>query len=253
MLEIVIIGSGNVAQHLIQAFTKSNQIDVAQVFARNPDSVSHLIEPSKVVKEYDQLKEVPLYLIAVSDKAIAEVSSSIPYSGRIVLHTSGSSGTGILDPKNTRGAFYPVQTFSKGRQIDFRQVPIGIEIENEVDYGILEELAQSVSDRVFRIDSKQRKALHVAAVFVNNFTNHLYQLGSEICGENAIPFEILQPLVLETADKIVTLSPQAAQTGPARRKDMTTIATHLEFLTDSNKKKIYELLTQSIIDNGKKL
>ena len=104
-----------------------------------------------------------------------------------------------------------------------------------------------------KIDGKQRKALHVSAVFVCNFTNHLYHIGSEICNENKIDFEILKPLILETANKIMTLSPKEAQTGPAKRQDTQTINSHLQFLTDENQKEIYKLLTKSIIDNGKKL
>ena len=106
---------------------------------------------------------------------------------------------------------------------------------------------------MFNIDSNQRKSLHIAAVFVCNFVNHLYKIGNEICNENNIDFEILKPLIQETANKILKLSPEEAQTGPAKRNDSTTINKHLAILTDENQKEIYKLLTKSIIDNGKKL
>jgi predicted short-subunit dehydrogenase-like oxidoreductase (DUF2520 family) len=117
----------------------------------------------------------------------------------------------------------------------------------------LKQLAHSISNAVYEINSEQRKALHVAAVFVNNFVNYLYQMGNEICDANAIPFEILKPLIQETANKIATLSPKNAQTGPAKRNDLKTIAAHEEFLKDENQAAIYKLLTQSLQNNGKKL
>ena len=114
-------------------------------------------------------------------------------------------------------------------------------------------MAKSISESIFAINSEQRKALHVAAVFVNNFTNHLYQIGSEICEENMVPFEILKPLIAETANKIMVLSPEEAQTGPAKRNDIATIEAHEAFITDKNHLTIYKILTQSIQHNGKKL
>ena len=149
--------------------------------------------------------------------------------------------------------FYPLQTFSKNKEINFREVPICLEAEKETDFQLLNIVAQSVSEKVFCIDSNQRKSLHVAAVFVCNFVNHLYQIGNEICEENKVPFEILHPLILETANKITALSPKEAQTGPAKRNDTKTINAHLNLLTNETQKEIYKLLTKSIIDNGKKL
>lgn len=253
MLEIVIIGSGNVAQHLIKAFKKSRKIKVVQVFARNTEAISHLMSISQITSDYTQLKEVSLYIIAVSDNSIVEVSSKIPYTSKVVLHTSGSISISDLDAKNIRGSFYPVQTFSKNKTVDFRKIPICIEIEQETLYKVLDIIAFSISDIVYKITSEQRKALHVAAVFVNNFSNHLYQIGNDICDENQVSFAILKPLIIETANKILMLSPIDAQTGPAKRNDNQTINSHLNFLSDENQKEIYKILTKSIIDNGKKL
>ena len=253
MLEIVIIGSGNVAQHLIKAFEKSNVIKVVQAFSRNKETLSELLPPSKITSDYAELKDVSLYIIAVSDNAVAEVSSKIPFANKLVLHTSGSIAIQDLDSKNIRGAFYPVQTFSKAKNVDFKKIPICIETEQEAMYEVLETVACSISDLVYKITSEQRKALHVAAVFVNNFVNHLYQIGNEICNENQIDFEILKPLILETANKVMKLSPIQAQTGPAKRQDTQTINAHLNFLSDENQKEIYKILTKSIIDNGEKL
>jgi predicted short-subunit dehydrogenase-like oxidoreductase (DUF2520 family) len=252
MIKVSIIGSGNVAQHLIQAFQLNSQIELVQVVARDIKSVAHL-DSNRITSDYTQLQEADLYIIAVSDDAIAEVSSALPFKNRLVAHTSGTVALDSLNSNNRRAVFYPLQTFSKDKPIDFKSVPICLEAENETDVQILKQLAHSISNAVYEINSEQRKALHVAAVFVNNFVNYLYQMGNEICDANAIPFEILKPLIQETANKIATLSPKNAQTGPAKRNDLKTIAAHEEFLKDENQAAIYKLLTQSLQNNGKKL
>lgn len=253
MISIVIIGSGNVAQHLIAAFLQSNEIELIQVFSRQKEKVLHLLSPDKIVSDYSEIKQANVYLIAVSDNAIAEVSAKLPFENCLVVHTSGSMFMEILADKNRRGVFYPLQTFTKNKAVDFSIIPICLEAENENDFATLKTVAQSISSVVESISSEQRKALHVAAVFVCNFVNHLYLMGQEICEEHHLPFELLQPLILETAEKITHLSPKEAQTGPAKRNDTTTINAHLQLMTDANKKEIYQLLTKSIIDHGKKL
>lgn len=253
MISAIIIGSGNVAQHLIKAFAKNDAVEVIQVFARNKESVSHLISEDKIISDASEYKDADVYIIAVSDNAIAEVSQNLPFQNKLVVHTSGSVAMSDLGNKNRKGVFYPLQTFSKSKEVDFREIPFCLETENQSDYPLLNDVAESISEKVFSINSEQRKALHVAAVFVNNFVNHLYQIGNDICTENNIPFEILQPLIRETANKIISLSPKEAQTGPAKRNDTQTINSQLSFLTDETQKGIYKILTKSIIDNGKKL
>jgi len=246
MIKATIIGSGNVAQHLIQAFQKSDAIDLLQVFSRQKDSVSHLVEDAKITDDWNKLSEAAVYIIAVSDSAIAEVSSNLPFENRLVVHTSGSLPMEELNTKNHRGVFYPLQTFTKGKEVDFTAIPVCLESEFDDDYTILEDLAEALKSKHYLISSSQRKSLHVAAVFVNNFTNHLYQLGKDICGEHQLPFEILKPLIAETANKVQSLSPLDAQTGPAKRHDQNTIDAHLALLTDTTQKEIYKILTQSI-------
>jgi len=253
MIRLTIIGSGNVGQHLIKAFAKSEAIEIVQVFSRKKETLSSIIEYEKIVSDFSELKEADLYIIAVSDNAISEVSSQIPFQNQLVVHTSGAASIETLDEKNRKGVFYPLQTFSKNKEVDFSALPICLEAENTFDFRVLETVAKSISKSVFAINSEQRKALHVAAVFVNNFTNHLYQLGQEICEEHQVPFEVLKPLIQETVDKINTLDPVDAQTGPAKRDDSTTIEAHLAFLTNQNQKNIYKILTQSIQNNGKEL
>lgn len=253
MIRLTIIGSGNVAQHLIQTFSKSAENELVQVFSRQPEVVSHLITSDKIISDLNQLTAVDVTIIAVTDDAIINVANQIPFENQLVVHTSGSVPMNALHNKNRKGVFYPLQTFSKTKEVDFKTIPICIEAENESDLEQLILLAKSISNSVNNVNSEQRKALHIAAVFVSNFTNHLYHIGSEICKENNLSFDILKPLIQETANKILTLSPQEAQTGPAKRQDTQTINTHLHFLTDEHQKEIYKMLTKSIIDNGKKL
>lgn len=253
MIQITIIGSGNVAQHLIKAFSGSKIVEIKQVFSRKKEAVLHLIDSEKIVTDFKALEPADLHIVSVSDNAITEVSNELPFNNQLVVHTSGTSSIELLNPKNRRGVFYPLQTFSKNKALDYSVVPFCLEAENTADFKLLETIAKSVSTAVYSISSEQRKALHVAAVFVSNFTNHLYQIGHEICEENQVPFAVLKPLIQETADKINTLDPINAQTGPAIRHDSITTDAHMAFLQDENKKNIYKILTQSIQHNGKKL
>lgn len=257
MVKIIIIGSGNVAQHLIAAFQNSkntgDEIELTQVFSRKANTLANVLDASLITTDIANLLEADLYIIAVSDDAIAAVAAQLAFKNRLVVHTSGSVGLDVLDDNNRRGVFYPLQTFTKNKAVDFKTIPICLESENSTDFRLLEKVAKVISDKVFAINSEQRKALHVAAVFVNNFTNHLYTIGNEICQENQVPFDILKPLILETAQKIMTISPKDAQTGPAKRNDLKTIEAHQLFLSDKNQSTIYKIITQSIQDNGKKL
>ncbi|GEP50957.1 hypothetical protein FNO01nite_16290 [Flavobacterium noncentrifugens] len=248
MIKIAIIGSGNVAQHLISAFTESDRTEVVQVFSRS----NFESDTIPVVHNLNELAAADLYIIAVSDDAIAEVSSQLPFENRLVAHTSGSVSIDALNAKNSKAVFYPLQTFSKNKATDFKVIPICIETESGSDFDLVQKTAKSISEKVFSISSEQRKSIHVSAVFVNNFVNHLYKIGNDICNEHGLPFEILQPLIRETSEKIMTLSPKDAQTGPAKRNDLQTINAHLDFLSDENQRNIYKILTQSI-QNGKNL
>ena len=249
MIKVILLGSGNVATHLFQAFSKANGVEVVQVFSR---TISKDFPETLQTSDYKEIKAADVYIICVFDSAISSVSSQLSFENRLVVHTSGSTDINVLDSKNRKGVFYPLQTFTKNKAVDFSEIPICLEAENVSDYNFLEKVANSISKNVYVISSEQRKALHVSAVFVCNFANHLYTIGNTICVENNIPFEILHPLIEETAKKIKSLSPSEAQTGPAVRNDQKTIEKHINFLTDENQKEIYKILTKSI-QNGEKL
>ncbi len=253
MITVSIIGFGNVAQHLALALHESPHISLLQLYSRSKNPISTLSFSVEFIDDLSKLQKADLYIIAVSDSAITEISRKLPFENRLVAHTSGSVPMDEIDGRNRKAVFYPLQTFTKSKKVDFKNIPICLESDNADDYKLLETVAKSISEKVFPISSEQRKSLHVSAVFVNNFTNHLYHIAEEICIEQQVPFDILKPLILETADKILMLSPKDAQTGPAKRNDKNTIDSHLDFLTDQNRKNIYKLLTQSISNDGKKL
>jgi predicted short-subunit dehydrogenase-like oxidoreductase (DUF2520 family) len=233
MISVLLVGKGNVASHLKTAFLNADTIRVTQISSR----------------QLEIIPKADITIIAVSDDAITEVSSKI--KNDFVVHTSGSVAMNDLKNNSRKGIFYMLQTFSKDKIVDFSEVPFCLEAEHIEDYKLLEKLAKSIGKKIYSISSKKRKTLHLAAVFVNNFTNHLYKIGNDICKENKVPFEILQPLIKETASKIEHLSPKEAQTGPAIRNDKKTIQNHLNLL-DQNQQKIYKTLTKSI-QNGAKL
>lgn len=254
MIKITFIGYGNVAQHLMHAFLQNSDISIAQIFVRDSSKMRSIDANIEIISDWNQLVPSDLFIIAVSDDAIGDVSNLIPLKNQLVVHTSGSVSLEEINSNNRRGVFYPLQTFTKGKKVDFKEIPICMETEFSADLEILQKISKAISDKSYIINSQQRKALHVAAVFVNNFTNHMYQMGSEICQENQIPFSILQALIAETAAKLQTLTPLEAQTGPAKRKDQRTIDSHIDFLkSDATKQSIYKLLTQSIQNDGKEL
>jgi predicted short-subunit dehydrogenase-like oxidoreductase (DUF2520 family) len=246
MITVSIIGSGNVAYHLICAFKKLDTIRLVQICARNITNIEKLVDSKQIVSSPQHLKPVDVCLIAISDDAVAEMSELIPFQNKIVAHTSGTLPITALSKKNRRAVFYPLQTFSRVRSVDFSTIPICLETEFHEDYEVLQTLAHVLSEKTYPINSEQRRALHVAAVFVNNFVNQMYQVGFEICAENNISFEILKPLINETAEKIKLMTPLEAQTGPAKRNDEKTIKSHLDFLQNKERQALYKLLTQTI-------
>ncbi|MEH6538287.1 MAG: Rossmann-like and DUF2520 domain-containing protein [Psychroserpens sp.] len=246
MISVVILGAGNVAHHLYKAFYSSENISVKQWYNRNIEHIASFKNETNITDDLSQLAEADVYVIAVSDDAIAELSKQLPFENRFVVHTSGSVSAYDIDMKNRRGIFYPLQTFSKSAEIDLSQVPICIETLQKKDYPLLKLLANSTTSITKKVNSDQRAVLHLAAVFVNNFTNQLYRVAHEITESQGAEFDLLKPLILETANKVQEHSPFTAQTGPAKRNDKKTIKKHLKLLDKEHHKDIYKLLTASI-------
>ncbi|WP_298366611.1 Rossmann-like and DUF2520 domain-containing protein [uncultured Lutibacter sp.] len=253
MIKVVILGGGNLAFHLTNTMLKTSSINLVQVYNRSLSKIKYLKGKTLITNNIDELKDADIYIVSVSDNAISELTSKLVLKNKLVVHTSGAANITELQSNSRKGVFYPLQSFSKEKEINFKEVPFCLETENKLDFKLLKKISTLLGSNSYNINSEQRKKLHVAAVFVNNFVNHLYYLGNEICDENNIPFEILKPLIKETSNKIIDLQPFDAQTGPAIRKDSKTINKHLELLNE-NQQKIYSILTKSIIETyGKKL
>ncbi len=254
MISVSILGAGNVATHLFKAFSKSDNIVVNQWFNRSLHTIEAYKNQIEIIDDLSKLKEADVYILAVSDDAIKKISSKLPFVKRFIVHTSGGMIMHEMDKKNTRGVFYPLQSFSKDSDVDFADVTFCIEAENKPNYKLLKELATALGSKGYKVNSEQRNSLHLAAVFVNNFTNQLYRIAHEITESKGVEFDILKPLIKETAQKIEELSPYRAQTGPAIRNDKKTIKKHLELLENEKHKDIYKLLTKAIQQtHGKKL
>lgn len=246
--KVVILGTGNVAWHVSFALFKAG-IEIIQVFGRNKTAASEiayriLAEPISNLFDIDE--NADLYLLCISDKNIGEVAKNIPDVNGIVAHTSGTVPLDVLHRFHESGVFYPLQTFTKGGEISFEKVPLLCEGSSGPAESALMSLGFEMSQNVYSINSDQRQKLHVAAVIANNFTNHLFAQAFKLCAENKIPFEVLHPLILETARKATLGNPADYQTGPAHRKDDETIQKHLQLLENSNLRELYALITKSI-------
>ena len=246
MISVVLLGAGNVATHLYKAFSKAENVSVVQWYNRTRSSISSYANEVDITDNLQELVEADLYILAVSDDYLAQLSRDLPFKNRLIAHTSGSVAMHDLDKKNEISVFYPLQTFSKDSDIDFTEVPICIEVYQKHNRQLLKDLAKAIGCKPYKISSEQRQSIHLAAVFLNNFTNQLYRIGHEICESNNLEFDIMKPLILETARKIQHMSPYKAQTGPARRNDKKTIKRHLKQIESEEHKAIYELLTASI-------
>jgi len=246
MITVVLLGAGNVATHLFKAFLNSEKIELKQWYNRTLKTIDKYKNKVSITDDLSQLEKADIYIMAVSDDVIEDLSKQLPFENRLVVHTSGSTSLYAVDMKQKRGVFYPLQTFSKDTDIDFSEVPLCVEALKKEDLPILKQLAAAIGSRSHKVNSDQRQALHLAAVFVNNFTNQLFRVAHEITEANGAEFDILKPLIKETANKIETLSPLRAQTGPAKRNDKKTIKRHLKQLDSEHHKAIYELLTKSI-------
>jgi len=245
MIRVVLIGSGNVAVHLARALEKTESMMLVQYFSRTDRNKHYFSETVPHTKDMGSLIEADVYLIAVKDEAIEEVASQISDRKGLVLHTSGSISLESLKSAKRYGVLYPVQTFSKDRELDWKKIPLALEASSPDAMSLLRKLASSLSDHVCEIDSARRKKLHLSAVFANNFSNHMFALAEELCDENQLDFELLKPLISETGKKVMSIPPEAAQTGPARRHDYAVQEAQANELT-SDKKVIYELLSKSI-------
>ena len=252
---IVIIGSGSVATTLGLALYESGH-EIMEVVSRQLDHAEALgskIQAKRILDDFSKINVyASLYIIAVSDDAIAEVIKKMPKVNGIVVHTSGTSKSSLLRDKfKNWGIFYPLQTFTTGRSLDYNKIPILITTENKTISDYLTDVASSIGSSVFHLADESRIHIHIVAVMINNFTNHLLVLADEYMGKHQLPPHLFHSLLQETVNKAINLGAINAQTGPAARGDMNTINQHLEKIQEQDLpavKGLYKMFTKSIME-----
>ncbi len=256
-MKVIFIGSGNVATQLSLAL-KSKGVTVTQIYSRTEEHAKELAEKlnTKYTSELSEIEtDADIYIYALKDNSFLSFLNKFNLPPEAIhIHTAGSIHISSFEGfTNKYGVFYPLQTFSKTKIVDFSEIPICIETSSEQVERKLIELANLLSAKVYLLDSEQRRQLHLAAVFACNFSNYMYDIASEVVGKAGLGFEILHPLILETANKIKTLTPYKAQTGPSVRYDQKTINTHLWMLRKMPVfKNVYFELSRNIHDRHKK-
>ena len=235
-MKVVIIGTGRLASNLGPALAEAGH-EVVMVNSRTLDGLP---------------READVFIIAVKDDALVEVIMRVT-QGReeqLIAHTAGSLPLSLFEGRAKHfGVFYPMQSFSKERRVDFCQIPIFLEASDADSLNCLHVLASSISDSVYEMSTSERKFLHLAAVFACNFSNHCYALAADVLAQHGLPFSVMLPLVDETARKVHQFHPRDAQTGPAVRHDETVMSMQSQLLADEPlKQQIYNLLSESIIN-----
>jgi predicted short-subunit dehydrogenase-like oxidoreductase (DUF2520 family) len=248
-MEIVIIGTGNTSAILGKKLKEAGH-SILQVYGRNSTAASILayeLDSESINYQCIINQQADIYILAVSDNAIEDVLSKLNLPKKLIVHTAGSVSLNALQPFSPHyGVFYPLQSLKKGVS-DSPDIPILIDANDEYTLNILETLAKSISTSVTVANDVNRLKLHLAAVFCNNFVNHIYHLIQKYCEEEGLDFRLLTPLIQETANRLKHNSPAHSQTGPAIRNDVNTLNKHLSLLnTHSHLKELYELLTHSI-------
>lgn len=248
---IALIGAGNVATHLAKALTRASYT-ITGVYSRTLEHAHRVAEPAgaAATDQLSALATADVYIFAVTDTALPDLVKAMPMAARkgFFLHTAGSVPMEVLKGEAAHyGVLYPLQTFSRTRQVNFSEVPLFIEAATPADEARLRSLAVDLSPHVYGMDSAARRFLHLSAVFACNFPNHCYAIASRILQEAGIAPEVLQPLIAETARKVQDLAPIAAQTGPAVRYDRSVMDHHLSLLAHHpTEREIYRLLSQNI-------
>jgi predicted short-subunit dehydrogenase-like oxidoreductase (DUF2520 family) len=250
-MNITLIGSGNVATHLGAAFKNAGH-RIVQVYSPNYQNAA-LLAYHVGAEAIDNLNNIDpqtsIFVIAIKDDAIEGIAKMLSVHQKLILHTSGATDLQAIQQYNSlAGVLYPLQTFSKIKEVAFNQVPLCIEGSDEQVTDLIEQLARTISRNVYRVDSAQRKILHLAAVFACNFPNALYAIAQGLLAEHQLDFNLLRPLIMETAQKVQESFPADVQTGPAVRGDEKTMNDHMQLLNNQPVlQQVYQLLSQRII------
>lgn len=254
---IVFIGAGNLATRLAVELKEQGCL-IEQVYSRTESSaikLSQIIQAHYTTSPENILPGADIYFVALKDSVVNDVLSRITFANKLVVHCSGSLPLSSLAKYSQNiGVFYPLQTFSKQQAVDFKEIPVFVEASSVENENILLQLAERISEKVSLLESEKRLFLHVAAVFACNFVNHFYTIASDLLESNGVSFEVLHPLILETALKAVRMEPQKAQTGPAVRFDQNIISSHLNALGSFPEfRELYREISENIHDYHKYL
>lgn len=252
-MKIVFIGSGNVASHLGMALKDAGN-EILQIYSqteKSADVLARKLNTNYTISLSEIETNAELYIISVSDDIVVQLLDHLSLKDKFVVHTSGFLSMDLLQKTSENyGVLYPLQTFSKLRNVDMKTVPICIEANTKENLEKLRSLARQISDDVREINSEQRKKIHLAAVFACNFPNFMYVIAEKLLEDSKINFDILKPLIMETAEKVQAINPTEAQTGPAVRGDEKVIFKHLELLNNYPAyKQLYQLISKEIKEN----
>ncbi|MDG1685572.1 MAG: DUF2520 domain-containing protein [Flavobacteriaceae bacterium] len=247
MIRIGLIGTGNVATALAREIRNHETLTLIQLIGRDQNKLPKDLLDVPFSNQFNSLLPCDMVLIAVSDHAIAEVSNQLPLTDAVIAHTSGASSIDLLNKHKYRGVIYPLQTFSKQQQVSWNEIPILWEGNNKQVDEKLETLSQMISPNAVQSGEKQRLSMHLAAVVVNNFTNHLYAEANRFCKSKNVRFDLLITLIEETTRKIKQQDPRKSQTGPASRGDMQTIERHKTIPMTEELGDIYSLFTSQLL------
>ncbi|MCH1471837.1 MAG: DUF2520 domain-containing protein [Flavobacteriaceae bacterium] len=250
MIRIGLVGTGNVAIALAREIRRHEAFTLVQLIGRDKNKIPKDLIDIPFSDQFNALPTCDMILIAVSDHAIQEVSNQLPLTDAVVAHTSGASSMDLLSNHKHRGVFYPLQTFSKQQPLTWSEIPILWEGNNKLVDEKLESLSQLLSPLAVQSDEKQRLSMHLAAVVVNNFTNHLYAEAHRFCKSKHVNFDLLVPLIEETTRKIKQLDPRESQTGPASRGDMQTVQRHKAVPMTEELSDIYSLFTSQLLNRN---
>jgi len=255
-LKFVFIGAGNLATHLSLSL-KTNGYQILQVYSRTENSAKALAEKLNctfTTTPREIMKDADIYVVALKDSAYGKVLYQIDFGKTLVIHCSGSMPMSVLEKYSKNiGVLYPLQTFSKSREVNFKEIPVFVEGNSAENEKLLLQIANNISGTVSVLSTEKRIHLHIAAVFACNFVNHFYNLAANVLKTENIPFDVLKPLIRETAEKIQTTDPKKAQTGPAVRFDENIISKHLKHLNGKkNYDELYNLISKSIFEHHQK-
>lgn len=250
-MKIVLIGAGNLATHLGKALHAAGH-DMVQVFSRtmqSAETLASLLDAEPLTDMAQVRDDADVYIFSVKDSALEQLVSQLcGGEKKVFLHTAGSMPMSVFRGKTLHyGVLYPMQTFSKQREVDFSIIPCFIEANDEFALKQIEGLAGQISHRVYQLSSEDRKYLHLSAVFACNFANHCYAASQELLQQHGIPFDVMLPLIDETAAKVHGMTPKEAQTGPAVRYDENVIGKQIRLLENQPYfQKIYDCMSKSI-------